>query len=88
MKLVKQQQDQIDQLTRSVAAMQAHPLPRDRPSQPVRTGICYRCRQPGHFARECRNELTTPAPPAAQASAAVATPTNSPPYPENYHPLN
>ena len=87
MKLVKHQQEQIDQLTRSVAAMQAHPPPRERPSQPARAGVCYRCRQPGHFARECRQELTD-AHSAAHANAEVATPRDSTPFPENYHPLH
>ena len=87
MKLVKHQQEQLDQLTRSVAALQARSLPRDRPSQPVRAGVCYRCRQPGHFARECREELA-PGHPVAHANAAVAMPGNSTSFPENYHPLN
>ena len=85
MRLVKHQQEQLDQLTRNVAALQAHPVPRDRPPQPARAGVCYRCRQPGHFARECRQELAT-AHTAVQANASL--PMNSSSFAENYRPLN
>lgn len=49
--MLRQQQLQIEQLTRNVAAMQDPPrrnrFPRDGPI------ICMRCQQPGHYARDC-----------------------------------
>nr|XP_046249999.1 uncharacterized protein LOC124061801 [Scatophagus argus] len=51
MDLLKRQQEQLDQLTQTVASLQA---PRSQ-GQTSRSGplICRRCQQPGHFAREC-----------------------------------
>ncbi|TWW67321.1 Retrovirus-related Pol polyprotein from transposon opus, partial [Takifugu flavidus] len=51
MDLLKRQQEQLNQLTMTVASLQAPP-----PLAPIsRSGplICRRCQQPGHFAREC-----------------------------------
>lgn len=49
--MLRRQQEQLNQLTESIARLQ-NPPPHSRPP---RTGpiICRRCNQPGHFAREC-----------------------------------
>ncbi|XP_041842529.1 uncharacterized protein LOC121640743 [Melanotaenia boesemani] len=58
MDVLKQQQEQLNQLAQTVASLQA-PRPRE---QVPRHGslICHRCQQPGHFARECENERAFP----------------------------
>lgn len=49
--MLKRQQEQLNQLTESIAQLQNF----QQRSRPPRTGpvICRRCNQPGHFAREC-----------------------------------
>lgn len=54
--MLKLQQEQLNQLTQSIARLQGpHPRPR---TQSFRSGpiICRRCQKPGHFARECEGE--------------------------------
>lgn len=52
--MLKQQQSQINQLTRSMAALQEPPGRNRFPCDGV--VICRRCQQPGHYARECDGE--------------------------------
>lgn len=58
MDLLRRQQEQLNQLTQTVASLQAR---RSQGlvgrSSPV---ICRRSRQPGHFARECDGEQAFP----------------------------
>ena len=51
MDMLKRQQEQLNQLTQTVASLKGT-QPSNRPprSGPV---ICWRCQQPGHLAREC-----------------------------------
>ena len=85
MELVKNQQEQINQLTKAVAAMQVQP-PSMGPARPSQLGRCFRCDQPGHFARECREILSRDRT-TASINAAVARPSSSTAQ-ENCHPLN
>ncbi|KAI2643757.1 Modulator of apoptosis 1 [Labeo rohita] len=71
--MLKLQQEQLNQLTQSVARLQA---PHSRPrTQPFRSGpvICRRCQKPGHFARECEGErVISQSPVRSRADPAIA----------------
>lgn len=66
--LLRRQQEQLDQLTRTLASMQTS----GPPARPHRHGpvICLRCRQPGHFARDCEGERARANPVAGLPSTA------------------
>ena len=53
MALLKQQQEQLNQLTQTVASLQAKPQTQRLPRSSL---ICRRCNQPGHYASECDGE--------------------------------
>ncbi|KAK0137755.1 hypothetical protein N1851_026032 [Merluccius polli] len=72
--LLRRQQEQLNQLTHTVASMQTSgPPTRLRRHGPV---ICLRCRQPGHFARDCEGERARAGPVAGPPST-VARPASS-----------
>lgn len=78
--LLKHQQEQLNQLTRTVASLQSSFLPaRSSRNGPV---VCHRCRQPGHISRDCDGERVH-ARPAAGSSSTVARPVNTPCQSEN-----
>lgn len=54
--LVQKQQQQLDQISQTLAAMQQ---PRVSQFDPANI-ICRRCRKPGHYARDCENERVRP----------------------------
>lgn len=65
--LLRRQQEQLDQLTRSLAQLQSshqrgHSRGRSPRSGPI---ICNRCQQPGHIARECDGPRVSSHPQAA-----------------------
>lgn len=87
--ILKQQQDQLNQLTRSLASLQG-PRSFRRPSQhqPV---ICRRCQRPGHYARECDGERVQrqPLPPALSVDRPFGgNPPQLPTPAENLYPPN
>lgn len=53
--MLKKQQEQLDQLTRTVSSLQNAPRNFHSTMSATNRGpvICRRCQQPGHFAREC-----------------------------------
>lgn len=54
--VVQKQQEQINQLTQGLLALQASSQP-TRASRPA--VVCRRCQKPGHYARDCDNERVT-----------------------------
>lgn len=78
--LLKRQQEQLNQLTHTVASMQSSfPPARSSRNGPV---TCHRCRQPGHIARDCEGERVR-ARPNPGLSSTVARPSNFSRQPEN-----
>ncbi|KAL4007466.1 hypothetical protein ACER0C_001318 [Sarotherodon galilaeus] len=74
--LLKRQQEQLNQLTQSIARLQGpYRMPRSERSDSI---ICRRCQQPGHFARECDRERVPRSRPPSQA----------PPHNRRHSPLN
>lgn len=67
--IVQKQQEQLDQITKALAAMQQPPTPRSPGPSSI---ICHRCQQPGHIARHCSVRYRSPRPgssPQLRASA-------------------
>lgn len=57
--MLQKQQEQLNQLTEGLLALQAASRPRNRPparSPHPSTVICRRCQRPGHYANQCNNE--------------------------------
>ncbi|XP_058497498.1 uncharacterized protein LOC131467514 isoform X1 [Solea solea] len=80
--LLKRQQEQLNQLTQTVASLQNRPIQ----THPPRSGplICRRCHQPGHFARECVGERVP-----ARANSATGFPSNrARPFPRSHQSEN
>lgn len=85
--LLRNQQEQLNQLTRSLAALSN--APRTRWNHRQRTVICKRCQQPGHFARECSGEYVAAQPqPASVAVHSSSNDRDCSPNQGNFHPLN
>ncbi|XP_073715645.1 uncharacterized protein [Misgurnus anguillicaudatus] len=79
-KLLRQQQQQIDNLTRAIAQNQ-NSYTRGRSPRMDRI-VCRRCQQSGHFARECDGERQPPHPqqrPFAASSSELGQPHRSQP---------
>lgn len=75
--LVHKQQEQLNQITQTLAAMQKPPA-----SQPSRPNIiCRRCQRPGHYASDCENERSRPRPSFTVSAPQIAC--SSPPQMEN-----
>lgn len=64
--ILKQQQEQLNQLTQTVALLH-NTQHSSQSSRPPRGGsvICRRCQRPGHYARECEAPRPHPQPPPA-----------------------
>ena len=72
MKLMKHQQEQLNQLTQTVVSLQASQVPRRANSNGH--VICRRCQRPGHYARECDGERVPSRPSIHSGSGANAEP--------------
>lgn len=84
--ILKRQQDQLNQLTQSVASLQA---PRSFPRSSRQPVICRRCQRPGHYARECDGERVQPQAQAAMPPTDRPSGGNQPQRPtsaENFYP--
>lgn len=73
--LVQKQQEQLDQITQTLAAMQ-----RPTASQPGHRSsvVCRRCQRPGHYARDCENERVRPRHSSVVNASQVAASTGAP----------
>ena len=86
--MLKQQQEQLNQLSSSLLALKHTPKP---PFRPVKQSIiCRRSQRPGHFARECDVDRV---PAEAQPSSHAGTTNSDRPYSQNwqsgnFRPLN
>lgn len=68
--MLKQQQEQLSQLTQGFARLQGSRLRNPSPRRgPV---ICRRCQQVGHFARDCEGERVPPCPGPSSMAESVA----------------
>lgn len=84
MELLKRQQEQLNQLTQTVASLQVpRHIPRQAPRQegrlPRSSIICRRCQQPGHYASECDGERA----PARGRTYSASGSSNGATQPEN-----
>ena len=67
--LVHKQQEQLNHITQTLAAMQTAPA-----SQSSRPNIiCRRCQRPGHYASDCENERVRPRSPPTISATQVAS---------------
>ena len=83
--ILKTQQEQLNQLTRSLAAITHAP----RPQYDKKNLICRRCQRPGHFARECNGaHVAAPSKLATTAVQSSSRDERCPPNQGNFHPLN
>lgn len=87
--MLKQQQEQLNQLSGSLIALQN--VPRQSFHQKKQPIICRRCRKPRHFARECDGERVY-APPQPSSRTTPMIRGDRPPHQNqqlgNFHPLN
>lgn len=83
--MLLKQQEQLNQLTQSLLALQAISCP---PVQPRRSNsvICRRCQKPGHYARECPNGRVNPQSNQPRTPP-VTTATSAPQEVGNFNPL-
>lgn len=78
--MLEKQQEQLNQLTQGLLALQTTTRPLGRNGRPNAI-ICLRCQKPGHIARECDNERVPSQPRPSQVAARTSAQEagNSPP---------